>query len=62
MMCPSCGSREVGYLPGNQYYCWNCFVQFVVGDNSPEIYEVAEDGTLVPLGGVSLQVGNPTGR
>lgn len=55
MICPCCGSREVGYLPANQYYCWQCFVQFVVGDNSAEVYEVEEDGTLVSLGRVGLE-------
>lgn len=56
MICPSCGSRQVGYLPGRQYFCWSCFVQFVVGDNSTDIFEVTEDGTLVPLDRVELGV------
>lgn len=59
MNCPSCGSREVGYLPASQYYCWCCFVQFTVGDNSADVFEVDEDGTLVPLGRVSLDQGGP---
>jgi hypothetical protein len=54
VICPSCGSREVGYLPGSQYYCWNCFVQFTVGDNRAEVYEVEEDGSLIPLGRAGL--------
>ena len=49
MICPSCGSRQVGYLPGNRFYCWGCFVQFVIGDTRIEVYEVDEDGTLVSV-------------
>lgn len=60
MICPTCGSRQVGYLRGSQYYCWSCFVQFVVGDNTTDIYEVREDGTLVPLSRVELGVASST--
>ncbi len=54
MNCPSCGSREIGYLPCGQFYCWRCFVQFTVGDNTAEVFEVEEDGTLVPLGRIAM--------
>ncbi len=55
MICPRCGSRQVGCLPGSQYYCWRCFIQFAVGDNTMEVYEVEEDGTLVSLGRVETE-------
>ena len=26
--CPACGGRQVGKIGSDQYYCWNCFVEF----------------------------------
>jgi hypothetical protein len=48
--CPWCGSRETGALSPSQFYCWRCFVEFSVGENTIDIYAVEEDGTLVSLG------------
>jgi hypothetical protein len=58
VICPSCGSREVGYLPGHQYYCWSCFVQFLIGENRVEIYEVGEDGSLVLAEEADSEIGS----
>jgi len=48
--CPACGAREVGNLTPTHHFCWECYVEFTVGDGGIEVYEVEEDGTLVPLG------------
>lgn len=45
--CPVCGGREVGKINIDQYYCWNCFVEY---DGHNRIYQVEEDGSLVALG------------
>lgn len=45
--CPICGGREVGKINVDQYYCWNCFVEY---DCQNRIYQVDEDGSLVALG------------
>jgi len=45
--CPACGGRQVGKIGTDQYYCWNCFVEF---DTHNRFYQVAEDGQLVSLG------------
>ncbi|WP_338825746.1 hypothetical protein MTBGP_18890 [Moorella thermoacetica] len=42
--CPHCGSKSIGKIGTDQYYCWDCFVEF---NNRREIFNVAEDGSLV---------------
>lgn len=50
MNCPICGSRATGKVGVDQYYCWDCCVEYKQDNNGTEIYEVAEDGSLVALG------------
>lgn len=46
--CPVCGHNNYGKIGNNQFYCWNCFVEYEVnGPNNITIYEVAEDGSLI---------------
>jgi len=62
LRCPSCGAREVGRLAAAHHYCWRCFVEFTVGETGVEVFEIAEDGSLVPLEpGDSRPVGVGTG-
>lgn len=44
--CPVCGSTQVGRVGSDQYYCWNCFVEFNFNKGRVNLYEVAEDGSL----------------
>ncbi|ABZ84426.1 conserved hypothetical protein [Heliomicrobium modesticaldum Ice1] len=46
MSCPVCGGKQVGKVGVNQFYCWNCFIEF---NERNEIFEVAEDGSLMAL-------------
>lgn len=46
--CPLCGSRAVGRVGIEQYYCWDCFMEF---DGQGQVYEVAEDGSLMAYQG-----------
>lgn len=48
MHCPSCNSRLVGKIGSRQYYCWSCCVEFAQRADRWEIYEVDQDGMLVP--------------
>jgi uncharacterized OB-fold protein len=41
--CPLCGSKTVGQIAPERYYCWDCLVEY---DNKNQIYEVLEDGSL----------------
>jgi len=47
MNCPACGSKATGKIGVDQYYCWDCFVEF---NSDGELFEVAEDGSLVAYG------------
>ncbi|NLW06784.1 MAG: hypothetical protein GX039_02205 [Clostridia bacterium] len=42
--CPNCNSKSIGKINNNQYYCWDCFVEF---NDRRQIFTVAEDGTLM---------------
>lgn len=41
--CPVCGGKSVGQVGLNQYYCWDCFVEY---DSKNQVFSIAEDGTL----------------
>jgi hypothetical protein len=47
MNCPVCGSRTVGKVGLNRYYCWECFVEYQYQSSKVKIFSVAEDGSLV---------------
>ncbi|HBI03236.1 MAG TPA: hypothetical protein DDY49_04295 [Paenibacillaceae bacterium] len=48
--CPNCHGKNIGKIGTNQYYCWNCFVEFVAtGEKISSVYQVEEDGTLHSL-------------
>jgi len=47
--CPVCGGMQVGRVGSEQYYCWNCFLEFNFGKGKVNLYEVAEDGTLIAM-------------
>ena len=50
MNCPACGSKATGRVGVDQYYCWDCCVEYKMRKNEVNIYEVAEDGTLMVIG------------
>lgn len=47
--CPLCRGIQVGRVGSDQYYCWNCFMEFNFSRGRVNIYEVAEDGTLIAM-------------
>ncbi|WP_366922564.1 hypothetical protein MFMK1_003029 [Metallumcola ferriviriculae] len=44
MLCPGCGSKNTGKVGVNQFYCWECFIEF---NDKNETFMVEEDGSLV---------------
>ncbi|HHW02833.1 MAG TPA: hypothetical protein GXX35_08490 [Thermoanaerobacterales bacterium] len=48
MVCPLCGGNSIGKVGNNQFYCWDCFVEFALQKNKITIYEVGDDGSLLP--------------
>ncbi|HHW61859.1 MAG TPA: hypothetical protein GX404_08130 [Syntrophomonadaceae bacterium] len=47
--CPVCGGLQVGKVGSDQYYCWNCFLEFNYTHGVPNLYELAEDGSLIAI-------------
>lgn len=47
MMCPVCGGKSTGKVGVDQYYCWDCFVEFRRQGSEIQIFDVAEDGSLM---------------
>lgn len=49
MNCPRCGSRAVGRVGTDQYYCWDCYIEFAVTKQGVQLFEVDDEGELVML-------------
>lgn len=47
MNCPVCGGKATGKIGVEQYYCWDCCLEYRKNKEGVQIYEVAEDGSLV---------------
>ncbi len=45
--CPHCNCRDIGKIGNNQFYCWNCFMEFALVGDEVKLYHVDEDGSLV---------------
>ena len=44
LTCPVCHGRTTGKIGPEQYFCWNCLIEF---DDQQRAYQVDEDGNLV---------------
>ena len=44
--CPVCGQKGIGKVGANQYYCWDCCVEFMLREQGVKIFNVELDGTL----------------
>lgn len=44
--CPVCGQRGIGKVGADQYYCWDCCVEFAVRGHDLKVFNVEADGTL----------------
>lgn len=47
IVCPLCQKGSIGKVGNNQYYCWECYVEFSIKEDKVIIYEVCDDGTLL---------------
>ncbi|MGI6469113.1 MAG: hypothetical protein GXZ09_07475 [Syntrophomonadaceae bacterium] len=47
--CPACGGLQVGKVGSDQFYCWNCYLEFNFHKGRVNLYEVAEDGSLIAM-------------
>ncbi len=46
-VCPICQGRAVGKVGTNQFYCWDCFLEFSSTNKGINVYNVDEDGSLI---------------
>lgn len=49
MHCPGCGTCDTGRVGTNQFYCWNCLLEFSQDKEGVKFYYVESDGTLVDV-------------
>ena len=47
--CPVCRGLQIGKVGTDQYYCWNCFLEFNFNQGHTNIFFVAEDGSLIAM-------------
>jgi hypothetical protein len=45
--CPVCGGKATGKVGVEQYYCWDCCVEYRKGKEGIDVFQVDEDGSLV---------------
>lgn len=57
LKCPVCGQRSIGKVGADQYFCWDCCVEFVINGQTTDIYNVEPDGTLSQFNS-SQEIGN----
>ncbi len=45
--CPVCeNKRAIGKVGSEQYFCWDCCVEFIIHGNETTVFSVEPDGTL----------------
>ncbi len=47
--CPACGSRQVGRVGGERYYCWECCIEFTLSKKGIRLFSLDEEGTPLEL-------------
>ena len=58
MNCPVCSGRAIGKVGVEQFYCWDCCVEFTTQTDKVVIYDLAEDGSLVAWDDPTLDTGD----
>jgi len=53
MRCPMCASRALGRVGVEQYYCWECCIEFSLGTKGVTLFEVQSDGSLASISQVA---------
>lgn len=54
-----CNSRALGRVGVEQYYCWDCCIEFTLNKRGIELYEVLDDGSLSSIEGFEAEVALP---
>jgi len=46
-LCPVCGRKSAGRVAVDQYYCWDCCVEFTMKEEKvSQVFNVELDGSL----------------
>ncbi|MBP2652974.1 MAG: hypothetical protein H6Q73_543 [Firmicutes bacterium] len=45
--CPVCGARAIGKVGIDQYFCWDCCIEFMLKGQDLKIFYVEADGSLI---------------
>jgi len=45
--CPVCGARAIGKVGIDQFFCWECCVEFMYKGQDVKIFHVEADGNLI---------------
>lgn len=56
--CPVCNQRAIGKVGADQYYCWECCVEFVHRGQDVKVFSVELDGSLSVFGEPSPGIAN----
>ena len=49
LRCPMCNSRALGRVGVEQFYCWDCCIEFAAGNDKVKLFEVQDDGSLMAI-------------
>ena len=49
MHCPLCGGKSTGKVGVEQFYCWDCCIEYRKHNDQFFLYEVSEDGSLMEM-------------
>lgn len=49
MVCPSCGSRATGQVGPDQFYCWDCCIEWQPTPAGSQRFLIGEEGDLIPV-------------
>jgi hypothetical protein len=44
-----CNSRALGRVGVEQFYCWDCCIEFAAADDKIRMFEVQDDGSLTDI-------------
>ena len=54
-----CNSRALGRVGVEQYYCWDCCIEFVQSKKGVELFEVLDDGSLETISDFEAEMSVP---
>lgn len=51
-----CNSRVLGKVGVEQYYCWDCCIEFALNKKGVELFEVLDDGSLKAIADFEVEM------